>query len=1102
MKQIGRWFFISFLLGAACLIAFAYAIQSHLTEYFQREKQQHLVAQVELAYSQVQDIVQQELAELSVWTEHPLVLEFAKHQLTLSQKNAGASPSLREMDYLAFLIENGVLVDSHYHNTFIFSASGKQLWQAESTYSTLHIEQAQKKMWLEQLSTGKPTALFLTEKVLSSIFFPVLYSVPIVENGVVIAILALELNQAQRLTMVLNAARLSGQGTVHIYNADRQVVLASQNADNLGERLPHQLALPTSDKKVTDQNELYLFASEWQEMRGFGISIDLPRQIVNRDLKKIQLGILVLVFFSFLVMLILIFVVNVSRERIRSKQASILKHQDRLMHVQALAHVACLEINNKNGEIEWFSGFEFLGDLYQQKNNNPKSLLKKLSEFEKRKILNTLLRVQKTQQQATAEVFYTHRGQQKYFSLKFFPQNIELRTSSTLILINDITEQKLQQKEALQAEIEYRDLILQSAHDGIVSVNSLGKVTLCNSASSNMLGFSKNEMLDLSLYRLIEEPSERSLAEYAPCIVAGRRKQPVSGQFWFRRKNGSIFPSECRVNPIIRNGEAVGAVYLFHDISEQLKFERELKEREQRFRRIIEGTSDATFEWDMLEDSLHWNARFWEILGYSYESAQKNSECSHLWQETVVKDDLEYFICAMQAHLVYNENFDVEFRARKADSDIIWLRARGQAIKENGRFIYMSGTISDISNIKAAERDKSVLEEQLRHAQKMEAIGQLTGGIAHDFNNILASVLGYAELVQDCIELERPEKIDSYVEQIIQSGERARDLIRQMMVFSRKDNQEVEAICLTKILNETLSMVRPLIPSTIDIQVSLNAECRIAANAIQLQQILMNLAINAKDAMPDKGKLFISTEFVEPTERLCSSCHNVFNQNMVKISVADTGSGIDAETLKRVFDPYFTTKGLGDGSGMGLSIVHGIVHQLGGHVQARSEIGGGSEFDLYFPIADLTTQDKVEILPLVNKRESAQTRIFIVDDEPSIVEFLTEKLIMNGYQVTGFMHSHAALEAIQQPDCECDILITDQTMPELKGVELVVKAKQAQPNIIAILMTGYSETLSEDVALNKGAYALISKPIDSSELLVLLAQSVAQSGKLQNEHIK
>lgn len=1083
MNTVGRWFFLCFLIGVSFLLGFAYVIQSHLTEYFKQEKQQLMVAQVGLAESQIQDLLQQELQELGIWSAHPLVLEFAKKQVKSKMSGDGNVVSISEMNYFAFLIENGVLADPNYIDSFLFDADGVFIWGAEGQ-SADNISNTQGyHNWLNRIQDGLSAALFVepvNKSPTTNAVVPILFGVPLIDDGQVIAILAIELDAKPRLLNILKNAWLSSQSNVSLYNQFGVDILSLENSILDSELVLADLLENLDAQTSIFQSSANMFAWRWNKNQSIGVLLRISNQSINQSLHKIQMGIVVLVFVAISVLVALLLVIVVSRGKLKYEQINVERHRTRLLHVQDLSHVACLEVTLPAKEIIWSSGFEFIYDLFPGEKNSPYSLLNKLSLEAQAQYFDCLLKVRTDHVEQEIEFFYEFpNNNPKYLLVKFFPQ-VDEDNRTVLVLISDITGQKLKQKEAIQKEKEYRDLIIQSAHDGILSVDLSGKVTLFNQACVNLLGYQEENLKRMPIHQLV----------YASENAANTKIMQISGstKVWLACQDGRRLPVDLRVSPIIQNGQAVGAVYLFRDISEQIEFEKKLTASEQRFRRVIEGTSDATFDWDMVNNQLHWNSRYWEMLGYTKAQAKINStQDEHTWQEAIHQDDLDNFISAIQAHLIFGNLLDVEYRAIRADKKQIWLRARGQAVKENGRFLYLSGTISDISQMKQAEHEKTMLETQLRHSQKMEAIGQLTGGIAHDFNNILASILGYAELSSDMLELNKTDRVQPYLEQIIQSGERARDLIKQMMVFSRKETQVLKKVAITELLDEAKSIVRPIIPSSIDVELIHNASVNLQVDPVQFQQLLINLAINARDAMPAKGKLSIISDISMNQGVTCSSCHEYFSQTFVKISVQDTGSGIDPETLKKIFDPYFTSKGLGEGTGMGLSIVHGIVHQLGGHISVSSVLGEGTQFDVYLPFElhdsnneQLALADK----PLASQQNPAQAeyKIYIVDDEISIAQLIVQKLKIKGYQAEYTTDSQQALTHLLAHQSEYDLLITDQTMPKMTGVELVQALFSNQIKMPVILCTGYSENVNEESAKTLGIYEYLEKPIQFDRL--------------------
>ncbi|WP_017443607.1 hybrid sensor histidine kinase/response regulator [Gayadomonas joobiniege] len=1077
--RLEQWAIVSFLICGFAILTFALIIHSIAVHYVSDAKKQQLAVQSELLLSQINQINQTELAALNVWTEQAIVSEFAK-QLLLRTSNDQLVAS--EMDYLAVLIENGLRAKGRYQNNYIFSVEGELIWQAESGEADFFLNETERNLWLKQLRRGRSNFIYLSKNRLARFYIPVLYSVPVFQDGEIIAILSLEVEQSLSIKFLLDAVATHAEFV--LYDETGNILLSDSGAWSRVNLQGLSLA-GVANSGVSDQADDLVYASSWHPDSQLGVVAQYSQHQFDQDVQPIWRAILGLCATTLVVILGLIIAVQISRNRLNEKQQSLIRHQKQLTHVQALANIACVELDADN-KIKWYGGFEFLGELTESGRQTPLGLFEKLNEVQKSEIRSALKQTRFTETAQECEIYFQTLVQFKCFNLRFFPQFDDTKFLSTLILINDISEHKRQHKEALQAEVDYRDLILQSAHDGIVSVDVNGRVTLCNIASQRMLNFDSGQLLNLKLYEFLDDIENNSEVT-PPCLQAIKSRRTVAGLFWFRRDKGTLFPAECRVNPIIRDGQAVGAVYLFHDISEKLKLEVELREREQRYRRVIEGTADATFEWNMLDDSLHFSSRFWEMLKYPSAQTETKALTESSWQETVAVEHLPKVAYAIQTHLIKNQRFDVEFKANATNEQNVWLRVRGQAVREEGRFIYLSGTISDISNVKEAEAENRKLQEQLVHAQKMEAIGQLTGGIAHDFNNILASVLGYAELAQDCIEYNMPEKMDGYLNQIIQAGVKARDLIHKMMVFSRKDQHKVKPLSLDDTLSDIFTMVKPLLTSSIQTELALSSDVVVKTDAVQIQQILMNLMINARDAMQGRGHLTVVSYQEQVSQFQCTSCRKNFTGQMACIEVSDSGSGIDEARLQRIFDPYFTTKGLGKGTGMGLSIVHGMVHQLGGHLLVSSELGKGTSFKVYLPIATQVAQENINKLPkLTSVKAASAPMIYLVDDEPSVADFISEKLLLNQYQCRVFYSAQAVLDELSVDPQACALIISDQTMPSIDGVTLLQSARELNPKLKSIIMTGYSDLVDESSVQEFGIDGFIHKPIETSQLFHLI----------------
>jgi signal transduction histidine kinase/CheY-like chemotaxis protein len=387
-------------------------------------------------------------------------------------------------------------------------------------------------------------------------------------------------------------------------------------------------------------------------------------------------------------------------------------------------------------------------------------------------------------------------------------------------------------------------------------------------------------------------------------------------------------------------------------------------------------------------------------------------------------------------------------------------------------------------------KKRETLELQLFHSQKIESLGQLTGGIAHDFNNMLASILGYTELALLTDSVTKDSKLSRYLNQVMTSGESAKMLVNQMLAFSRSNEtvEETEVFSVSEVIEHTYKFLQPLIPSSINISVKINEkDYFINANKGMIEQVLMNLCLNSKDAIVDnKGSIVLSSEVVVLDKNVCDSCHMDVSGTYVSIQIEDTGKGMDALVQKRLFEPFFSTKEVGKGTGMGLSIVHGIIHNHHGHILVDSEVGKGTIIKILLPQAlkdnnglenDLYSQDSIISLSLTGKH------VLVVDDEIYIANYISDLLTKYGAKVTSKTNSEDAFSFYEDNYSEIDLVITDQTMPNLTGHEMAINMLKISPDASIILCTGYSEDVNEKIALNNHIKAFFKKPIKSQELL-------------------
>ncbi len=395
-------------------------------------------------------------------------------------------------------------------------------------------------------------------------------------------------------------------------------------------------------------------------------------------------------------------------------------------------------------------------------------------------------------------------------------------------------------------------------------------------------------------------------------------------------------------------------------------------------------------------------------------------------------------------------------------------------------------TRGSITNYVAVKRDVTnevKMEKQLRQAQKMEAIGTLAGGIAHDFNNILAAILGYTELSQR--DLQEDSKLYKHLQQVLQAGYRAKDLIKQILAFSRQGQQEVKPLQISLIIKEVLKLLRASLPTTIEIRQNIRShKSLVFADPTQIHQLIMNLCTNAAHAMRHSGGILeVSMSEIEITPRDANHYHGLSAGPFIKLSVTDSGHGMAPEISERIFEPYFTTKKPGEGTGMGLSVVHGIVKSHNGDISVYSEIGKGTTFNIFLPRIEEASEEKEEqdsILP------HGSENILFVDDEVTLVEIGQEMLEQLGYNVIAKSNSTEALELFEQHPYDFDLIITDQTMPSLTGAELAKKILEIRPEIPIVLCTGFSEVISEEKAKKIGIHEFIMKPIFMKEIAFVI----------------
>jgi len=421
---------------------------------------------------------------------------------------------------------------------------------------------------------------------------------------------------------------------------------------------------------------------------------------------------------------------------------------------------------------------------------------------------------------------------------------------------------------------------------------------------------------------------------------------------------------------------------------------------------------------------------------------------------------------------------DQELQLRRKDGSKLDVSLNVSAARdENGNILYSRSTWRDITKSKQAEKERKSLREQLAQAQKMEAIGNLAGGIAHDFNNILSSVIGFTELALD--DVEKGTNVEDSLQELYAAGKRAKDLVKQILTFARQSDEQLKPLEVDKITKEVLKFIRSSIPSSIEIKYNIKSDSLIMGNPTQFHQMLMNLCTNAAYAMEDKGgTLEIHLKDIS-IARSTSNTMDLKPGDYIEIKVSDTGPGISPDLIESIFEPYFTTKAPGEGTGMGLAMVQGIVESYGGKVTVDSMLGEGTIFKIYLPI---TRKRKIYRPYEAEELPKGTECILFVDDEAPIVKMGSQILESLGYKVTTRTSSVEALELFRSKPNDFDLVVTDMTMPNMTGDQLSIELMKIRSDIPVILCTGYSKKISYEAVTDIGIKAFAYKPIVKADL--------------------
>jgi PAS domain S-box-containing protein len=495
---------------------------------------------------------------------------------------------------------------------------------------------------------------------------------------------------------------------------------------------------------------------------------------------------------------------------------------------------------------------------------------------------------------------------------------------------------------------------------------------------------------------------------------------------------------------------------------------------------LLNLTRDTIFVRDVNDVITFWNRGAEEMYGWTKEEVI--GRVSHDLMQTIFPAPLE----DIMAELIRAGRWEGELIHTRCDGTKVVVASRWSLQRDDqGRPAATLETNNDITARKQAEGEKERLEAQLRQSQKMEAMGTLAGGIAHDFNNILGAILGYGELAQK--NLTQGGGVQRYLDQVMQAGSRAKALVERILAFSRSGLGERVPVHVQSVIEEALELLAASLPSLVRLDKSLEAgDAAMVGDATQLHQVVMNLCTNAVHAMKHGGVLTVAVDCIEMPEHRSLSHGTLSSCPYVRLAVSDTGPGIPSAVAERMFDPFFTTKGVGEGTGLGLSLVHAIVADLGGAIDVVTKVGEGTTFAVWLPVAGHAPKPVAEMardLPRGNGEA-----VMFVDDERALVMLAEETLAALGYEPAGFVSSVDALQAFRANPRRFDLVLTDETMPDMSGTELAREIRRLRPDLPIVLMSGYSGTRLTERAHAAGVSEVLRKPLVSRDVAEPLAR--------------
>jgi two-component system cell cycle sensor histidine kinase/response regulator CckA len=652
---------------------------------------------------------------------------------------------------------------------------------------------------------------------------------------------------------------------------------------------------------------------------------------------------------------------------------------------------------------------------------------------------------------------------------------------------SDVSSSRLAEEELLRSRELYR-VVVENSHDMIAVLDPMGRFVFASPSYEQALGYGPEELVDVSPISLVH-PSDVQRASDALRQAVTTRSAAVV-ELRMRHKRGNwVFVEGTTTSVLDENGQLRSILMSFRDISDRRIAEEELREAEARYRLLVEQLPLITYinapgesgRWVYLSPQLE------EILGY--KPADWVSEYDN-FVNAIHPDDREQ-VTAERAASGGKGRIALEYRLIAKDERTVWVHDEAVVVRDlSGKPLYVQGYLLDISVERAAEIERRRLEAELLHSQKMEAIGRLAGGIAHDFNNLLTAITGYSELIVS--ELDPASSMARDAEEIKRAAEQAAAMTQQLLAFSRRQVLQPVLLNPNEVIERMENMLQRLIGENLELVTALSPEiAMIRSDRGQIEQVIMNLVVNARDSMPNGGKIAVETANARLGDADATRL-GISAGDYVLTTISDVGFGMDEETMSHIFEPFFTTKEQGEGTGLGLATVHGIVEQSNGAIQVVSEIGKGSAFYVYLPAAleGVEAEGPASVLGEVRGSET----LLLVEDEEMVRQLVARVLRDLGYEVFETSSGDEALSLSDSLDREIDLLVTDVVMPGMSGSELAEILSTKRPTTRVLFMSGYTDEAIVHHGVLDGVAEFIGKPFTPRELAHKIRGVLESSG--------